>query len=209
MKASQYPLQRWNIVGWTTLMITLIFLGILIVHGINEQSTRIAIRLTARTSCLLFVCAFVASPLRYFWSNNLTQWLRVNRRYLGVAMAVSHGFHAIAIIGLAILTTDASLSNNHGGNLGYFFIIVMTVTSFQPTAALLGHRNWKILHTVGMYYLWLAFIYSFSYGLEKSLVIYLPFVSLLAIAILLRSIVPLSKVFHSTSIGKNKLSKKG
>ncbi|MGK7952316.1 MAG: hypothetical protein AB4368_26905 [Xenococcaceae cyanobacterium] len=130
MKTSEYPLRGWNIVGWTTLIIALIFLGILIVHGINEQSMRIAIRLTARTSCLLFLCAFVASSLRYFWTNNLTKWLRGNRRYLGVAMAVSHGFHAIAIIGLAILTSDPSLSNNHGGNLGYFFIIAMTATSF-------------------------------------------------------------------------------
>ena len=209
MKTSKYPLRGWNIVGWTTLIIAPIFLSILIVQGINEQSMRIAIRLTARTSCLLFVCAFIASPLRYFWSNNITRWLRVNRRYLGVAMAVSHGFHAIAIIGLAILTTDPSLSNNHGGNLGYLFIIAMTATSFQSTAALLGHRNWKILHTVGMYYLWLAFIYSFSHGLEKSLVIYLPFVSLLAIAILLRLILPFSKVFNLTFVRKDKLSKKG
>ena len=194
MKTSKYPLRGWNIVGWTTLVIALIFLGILLVHGINEQSMRIAIRLTARTSCMLFLCAFVASPLRYFWSNQLTKWLRVNRRYLGVAMASSHGFHAIAIIGLAILTTDPSLSNNHGGNLGYLFIIAMTATSFPSTAALLGNRNWQILHTVGMYYLWLAFIYTFSHGLEKSLLIYLPFVSLLAIAFLLRLTIPLSKL---------------
>lgn len=194
MKQSNYPLQGWNIVGWTTSIIALIFLGIVIAHGINEQSMRIAIRLTARTSCLLFVCAFVASPLRYFWSNKITQWLRLNRRYLGLAMATSHGFHAIAIIGLAMLTTDPSLSNNHGGNLGYLFILAMTATSFPSTAALLGNQNWKILHTVGMYYLWLAFIYSFSNRLEESMLIYLPFVSLLAIAFLLRLTIPISKL---------------
>ena len=198
MNKSKYRLQGWNIVGWTTFIISIILLGILIVQGIDEQSMRIAIRITARTSCFLFLCAFVASPLRYFWSNKLTQWLRVNRRYLGVAMAVSHGFHALAIIGLAMLTADPSLSNNHGGNLGYVFIIAMTATSFQSTAALLGHQNWKILHTVGMYYLWLAFIYTFSHGLEKHLLVYLPFVSLLAIAIGLRLIVPLSRKIAAT-----------
>ena len=203
MKTMRYPLRRWNIVGWTTLIIAVIFLGILIVQGINEQSMRIAIRLTARTSCLLFVCAFIASPLRYFWSNKITKWLRVNRRYLGVAMAISHGFHAIAIIGLAILTADPSLSNNHGGNLGYFFIIAMTATSFPSTAALLGNQNWKILHTVGMYYLWLAFIYAFSHCLEESMLIYLPFVSLLAIALLLRLIMPLSKLKIKKKIENN------
>ena len=194
MNKTKHQLQGWNIVGWTTLTIALIFLGIVMVQGINEQSMRIAIRTTARTSCLLFLGAFVASPLRYFWSNKLTKWLRLNRRYLGVAMSVSHGFHAIAIMGLAILTTDPSLGNNHGGNLGYFFIIAMTATSFKSTTALLGDRYWKILHTVGMYYLWLAFIYTFSHGLEKSWLIYLPFVSLLALAFLLRLITPLSKL---------------
>lgn len=194
MNLIKYQLQGWNIVGWTTWIIATLMIGIVIAHGINEQSLRIAIRLTARTSCLLFVSAFIASPLRYFWSNHITRWLRVNRRYLGLAMAVSHGFHAIAIIGLATLTTDPSLSNNHGGNLGYLFILAMTATSFPSTAALLGNQNWKILHTVGMYYLWLAFIYSFGHRLEESMLIYLPFVSLLAIAFLLRVTIPLSKL---------------
>ena len=113
-------------------------------------------------------------------------------------MAVSHGFHAIAIVGLALLTADPSLSSNHGGNLGYFFIVAMTATSFQSTAALLGHRNWQILHTVGMYYLWLAFIYTFSYSLQKSLLIYLPFISLLAIAFLLRLVIIAIKLTKRT-----------
>ncbi len=46
-------------------------------------------------------------------------------------MAVSHSFHAIlqrlafgeiAIIYAAILTTETIPTDNHGGNLGYFFI---------------------------------------------------------------------------------------
>ena len=62
----------------------------------------------------------------------------------------------------------------------------MTLTSFKNTAAWLGDRGWKILHTVGMYYLWLAFIYTFGSRIQESVVIYLPFVLLLAISMLLR-----------------------
>ncbi len=104
------------------------------------------------------------------------------------SLAVSHGFHALAIIGLAILSSPEILHNNHGGNLGYFFLIAMTATSFQTTASWLGHRSWQILHTVGMYYLWLAFIYSFMGRLGESMIIYLPFVSLLVVAIALKLI---------------------
>lgn len=81
--------------------------------------------------------------------------------------------------------------DNHGGNLGCLFIIAMTITSFPTPASVLGDRGWRILHTVGMYYLWLAFIYSFSKRLDESMLIYLPFISLLTIAIALRLIVPL------------------
>ncbi|GAB4235921.1 MAG: hypothetical protein Kow0049_20760 [Stanieria sp.] len=99
----------------------------------------------------------------------------------------------IAIIGAAILSTGEIPTDNHGGNLGYFFIVAMTITSFSYPASFLGDRGWKILHTLGMYYLWLAFIVTFSKGLAKSMIIYLPFVSLLIMAIALRLIVPLFK----------------
>lgn len=184
-------LQGWNLVKVSAVAVASFFALILIFHGINEQSMRIAIRLTARTSCILFLLAFCASSLRRFKSNKLTQWLLRNRRYLGLSMAVSHSFHAIAIIGAFILSTEAIPTDNHGGNLGYLFIIAMTITSFRYPASFLGVRGWKILHTVGMYYLWLAFIYSFSERLEESMLIYFPFVSLLTIAIALRLIIPL------------------
>ncbi len=64
----------------------------------------------------------------------------------------------------------------------------MTATSFERTTAWLNRlhqRAWKILHTVGMYYLWLAFTYAFSTNLAKSM-LYLPFVILLVLAMMLR-----------------------
>ena len=42
---------------------------------------------------------------------------------------------------------------------------------------------------MGLYYLWLAFVYSFGKRIEELRLIYLPFVSLLIIAIALRLIV--------------------
>lgn len=188
-----FNLQKWNLVKASTIAIIMLLTLILIFHGIDEHSMAIAIRLTARTSCILFLLAFCASSLRRFKSNKFTRWLSSNRRYLGLSMAVSHGFHAIAIIGAAILSTEIP-TDNHGGNLGYLFIIAMTITSFRYPANLLGSRSWHILHTVGMYYLWLAFVYSFINRLDESLLIYLPFVSILFIAIALRFLIRVVKV---------------
>jgi hypothetical protein len=51
---------------------------ILLFNGVDEESMRIAIRATARTSCILFVSAFLASSLRKIWSNKLSIWLQKN-----------------------------------------------------------------------------------------------------------------------------------
>ncbi|MDY6786197.1 MAG: hypothetical protein SW833_27230 [Cyanobacteriota bacterium] len=185
MKIIPFPIRGWTIVNWVALALTVSFAAIAIVHGFDEAAMRLAIRLTARTSCLLFVCAFVASALRRM-RLPVTAWLLQNRRYLGVSMAVSHGFHAIAIVGLVVVTAGGGYQHDWGALLGYGFIIAMTVTSFKTPAAWLGDRGWKILHTVGMYYLWLAFTYPFVNRLPDSLAIYFPFVSLLVVAFMVR-----------------------
>jgi methionine sulfoxide reductase heme-binding subunit len=183
-----FPLERWQIVKWSTIIIAIVFLLILFANGINESSFRIVIRFTARSSCVLFLLAFAASSLRRIKKNPLTNWLLTNRRYLGLSMAISHGFHALAIAGVAIFTTENMVRDNHGANLGYLFIILMTITSFQHPAAVLGRRNWRILHTVGMYYLWLSFMVAFSERLFESWSLYLPFISALSLTFILRFI---------------------
>lgn len=186
------PLQKWQLVKYSTILIASAFAFILLANGINESSFRIAIRFTARSSCILFLAAFGASSLRKLNPNTATNWLLSNRRYLGLSMAISHGFHAVAIAGVAILTSENMVRDNHGANLGYLFIILMTITSFKRPAAILGRRNWKILHTIGMYYLWLSFTVAFSERLHESWLFYLPIVTLLILALILR-LIPLMK----------------
>lgn len=180
------PTQKWQIVKGSTIFIATVFTLILLKEGLNEASFRIAIRFTARSSCILFLLAFCASSLRRFKSTSLTNWLLRNRRYLGLSMAVSHGFHAIAIAGVATLTSENMVRDNNGASLGYLLIILMTITSFERPAAILGRRNWRILHTVGMYYLWFSFTYAFGEKLNESWLIYGPFVLVLMIAIAIR-----------------------
>jgi sulfoxide reductase heme-binding subunit YedZ len=128
---------------------------------------RMLIRATARTSLLFFLLAFVAAAAWALWPAAPTRWLRANRRYLGLSFAVSHGIHALAIFRLARVDPALfhQLANSMTyltGGLAYLYIVAMSATSFDRSAAWLGPRGWKLLHGSGVFYLWISFIFSFG-----------------------------------------------
>jgi sulfoxide reductase heme-binding subunit YedZ len=131
------------------------------------EGVRMVVRFTARTSLVFFCLAFGAAALAKLWPNAWTRWQRRNRRYLGVTFAASHGLHALAIAAFAAMDPSGfaaatSLASYIFGGIGYAFIIAMTATSFDRTAAALGARAWRMLHLTGGYYLLLQFSISFG-----------------------------------------------
>ena len=165
------PQKNW-FEGWrlfAALTLTLIALCIWIagMRQFEVDGVRMVIRFTARTSLLLFCLAFSAGALARLWPNAWTKWQRRNRRYLGVSFAASHGLHAVAIAVFARMDpagfADATnLASYVFGGIGYAFIIAMTASSFDRTAAAIGPRAWRILHLSGGYYLWFQFMVSFG-----------------------------------------------
>jgi methionine sulfoxide reductase heme-binding subunit len=153
--------------GWWILGITAIasmaMLGLIwAMDGLSEPAVRAAIRATARMSCLLFLMAFVAAPLHRLWATGVSRWLVQNRRFLGLSMAVSHSFHGVTIGALHIVTQGQHPQINPLAVLGYVFLSAMTITSFPATAKAIGRKAWRILHTAGMHYFWLAFMLEFA-----------------------------------------------
>jgi DMSO/TMAO reductase YedYZ heme-binding membrane subunit len=133
----------------------------------ETEGVRMVIRFTARTSLLFFCLAFSAGALARLWPNAWTRWQRRNRRFLGVTFAASHGIHAVAIACFAAMdpagfTAATSAASYLFGGIGYAFIIAMTATSFDRTAAAIGPRAWRVLHLSGGYYLWFQFMVSFG-----------------------------------------------
>ncbi len=128
---------------------------------------RQVIRLTARSSLILFLMAFTASSLIRLARSEVTIWLVRNRRYLGVSFAVSHAIHGAAIIWLAQTDYDLFLQITNtvtyiSGGLAYMLIALMVITSFDYTANLVGRRAWSIIHTTGVWYIFLSFTFSFG-----------------------------------------------
>ena len=182
----------WPIVGWATLVVLAIVASILAIVGTDHEGLGMAIRATARTSVVLFTLAFAASALRRRWPNGATAWLLRNRRQLGVSFAASHFVHLVLIIAVAGWTLEGFLTVRPmvtivGGGLAYVFLALMTLTSFDTTAAWLGPRNWRRLHVTGGYYNWFIFAQSFFVmALKSKSLIYWPFAALVAGAMVVR-----------------------
>jgi methionine sulfoxide reductase heme-binding subunit len=161
-RAVKIMVKGWWILGVTAIGSAVMLLIIGAIDGVTEPSIRMAIRATARVSCLLFLMAFVAAPLHRLWANNNSRWLIQNRRFLGLSMAVSHAFHGLTIGGLYIITEGRHPQISPLALLGYVFLIAMAATSFPSTAKAIGSRAWRILHGAGMHYFWLAFLTEFA-----------------------------------------------
>ena len=185
--ATRRPLGRlggWPIVGWASALIGLTTVVTVVSAASGEQAAHHLLRATALTSVLFFSAAFTASSLRKLWPRPATRWMLENRRYLGVSFAVSHAVHLSAIVWLAVFAADrfeVAGATLIGGGLGFVFVAAMAVTSFDRTAAWLGPRPWKLLHTVGGYYLWFIFVFTYLGNLGRSVWLGAPLALLLAV----------------------------
>lgn len=155
----------WRIVGVTAAAVGLMTATILAAKGASEEAFHLLLRATALASLVLFLSAFLAAPLHQLHATRAFSWMRANRRYLGVSFAVSHFVHLAAILILVRISDTFSgkleISTVLGGGLAYLFLAAMVATSFDRTAARLGPRAWKALHTTGMYFLWFVFFITY------------------------------------------------
>ncbi len=157
----------WRLFAILALTLAALCIWIASMRGFEVECVRMVIRFTARSSLMFFCLAFSAAALARLWPNAWTRWQRRNRRTLGVTFAASHGMHLIAIVCFAVMdpagyAAATSPASYIFGGIGYAFIIAMTATSFDRTAAALGRRAWRLLHLVGGYYLLFQFTVSFG-----------------------------------------------
>ena len=184
---NQDSFQGWRLWGAISIFLLLIAACSMMMDP-TVEGVRQLIRVTARTSLVLFCLAFTASAAWKRFPNHWTQWQRRNRRYLGFGFATSHAIHAAAIIAFAMLdpTTFYSINSSRNivpGSIAYVFIFAMAFTSFDLTAAWLGPRAWKILHTCGIYFVWLVFLIACAKRIPMSSTYIAPTIALLCVLI--------------------------
>jgi len=177
-------MQGWPLLGTLTAGLLLMAAAVLML-GPDAEGVRQLIRVTARSSCVLFLLAFTASVAARRWPGSLTRWQLANRRQIGLGFAVSHGIHAAAIAGFAWIDPSGfhlatSPGNFVSGGLAYVFIVLMAATSFDGAVRWLGAKRWRLLHLAGLYFLWISFLITFGKRIPMSAGYVLPVVVLLS-----------------------------
>jgi hypothetical protein len=148
------------LVACTALGVAALCAGTLALEGDGEAGLRALTRATARVSLVIFAAAYAASSLRRLLRVPFTAWLLRNRRHLGLSFAVAHGFHALAVLALAIVLGDAFAYDPISlafGLVTYGFVAALAATSSDRAVAWLGPARWRRLHRAGVHTIWFVF----------------------------------------------------
>jgi hypothetical protein len=123
------------------------------------------IQLSVRCAVPWLFLAFAASSLQVVFPGPFSRWLSRNRKIIGLCFAAAMAWQLTFILWLVGIHTEYYvndvyvLSDVVEGVVGYAFLIAMVLTSFKFGRSLLSPRQWKLLHTSGIYWLW---VYAWS-----------------------------------------------
>jgi len=123
------------------------------------------IQLSVRCAVPLLYLAFAASSLQVVLPGSFSRWLLRNRKIVGLCFAAAMAWQLTFILWLVGIHTEYYvndvyvLSDVVEGVVGYAFLIAMVLTSFKSGRRRLTSRQWKLLHTSGIYWLW---VYAWS-----------------------------------------------
>ncbi len=116
-------------------------------------------RPTAWLAFALFITAFTASSIQILYRGTYGRWAMKNRRYIGLSFALVHFIHAgLVLSNLAFTEASRTAPVLAGGGMAYVFLALMALTSNNGAVRKMGAKNWKRLHKIGSYYIWLIFM---------------------------------------------------
>ncbi len=153
-----------------TILLVAVIGGALLSYGLTVDGAQAVARYTARLSFLIFALVFSISAGHRFFRSGLSAALLANRRRLGLTFAYVHFVH-LACVGMYVWLSGASPQPIRlaGGALAYALLAAMAATSNDAAVKKLGHKNWKRLHTTGVYYLWFVFFMTYFPRLQGAL----------------------------------------
>ena len=123
------------------------------------------IQLSVRCAIPLLYVAFAAGSIQILHPGPTGLWLMRNRKYVGLCFAAAMAWQLLFIVWLTSVHNEYYvrevyvLRDVFEGVISYAFLIAMTLTSFRFGRKRLSPKQWKRLHKIGIYSLW---IYAFS-----------------------------------------------
>jgi len=159
-------LQSWRLFWALALAISVaICLGLPATDFHTAAGTEGIVLRSVRCALPFFLIAFTASSLATLWPGSFTRWLLANRRYFGLAFAFGMAWHlsfvAYYLIRFRIHFNSRALTADF---VGLAFLLALTLTSFRPISRHLTSTNWRRLHKLGVYMIWLLAVYIYQGG---------------------------------------------
>ncbi len=166
----------WPLFYWIVAINSLVVIGYMptqdltVPRGISEM-----IQCTVRCCVPLLFVAFSASSMPQLVPGVFRRWLLRNRRYFGLGFAAGFAWQLLFILWLAIGHSDYFAEEVFSGvedfiiyRLGpYTFLTAMTITSFHPVRRKMNPIAWRVLHWVGIYYIF--YVIESTYWYEVNL----------------------------------------
>ena len=134
--------------------------------GVSEM-----IQMTVRLSVPLLYLAFAAAAMNVLFPGKFTQWLLRNRRSIGLSYAAAMGWQLFFILWMwpghcEYYTNEVyTLEDIVFQVPGYLVIFAMTITSFMPVRRSMNPTAWRVLHKMGIYFLWFTVVSTYYYEL--------------------------------------------
>jgi len=177
----------WSLYGLNLLLLAcLAYLAAGGPAGFDADAARVYTRWTARVSFSFFVAAFTASALVRLAPNPVFGSLLRNRRYLGLNFALAHLVHLAALAAFFRLSGEQpEVVTLVFGGLAFVLVAILAATSNDRSVRALG-RNWRRLHLVGVWYLWVIFTYTWLGQALNHGGLYWPILAIAIAAALLR-----------------------
>ena len=170
----------WNLFWLITAPISLaMVLAMMRVDLSHAEGVSSMIQLSVRCAVPWLYLAFAASSMPVVFPGSFSRWLLRNRKFIGLCFAAAMAWQAFFILWLVGIHSDYYvnyvyvLSDVVEGVVGYALLIAMVLTSFKFGRSRLTPRQWKLLHTAGIYWLWVYawsvyWFYLFYYPVQYS-----------------------------------------
>lgn len=127
--------------------------------GTGQQGTAIGLRATALFSFPFLVGAYAASALAVLRPGELSEWLLLRRRSLGLAFFAAIAVHLVLIVHLLSLppSPPPKVLGLTPGFLTYMVLAAMVLASFSHIAKAMGPARAHLLLRVGLHWVFAVF----------------------------------------------------
>ena len=159
-------LNKWNLFWMISGPISIfMIINLLAVDASTGAGISEMIQFSVRWAVPFVYLVIATSSVQILFPGPFSRWLMRNRKYIGLCFAVAMAWQALFIFIMSYFFHEYYYSDVYyfrdeiEGSIGYIFLPAMVLTSFNFGSKLLTPKQWKLLHTSGIYFLW---AYPFS-----------------------------------------------